>query len=424
MSLLIKGGHVIDPSQGLDGVVDIRVEGEEIVEVGPDLQGGEIIDATGYYVSPGFVDVHVHFREPGQEYKETIATGSRAAARGGFTSVICMPNTEPAIDTKALVDFVHGEGRRAGLCRVYCFGAITKARQGAELSPMAELAAAGAVGFSDDGDTIMNAEVCRRAYEYAGMLGLPLSVHCEDRHLVGSGVMNEGYMSTVLGLPGIPSASETIIVAREIELARLTKTHVHINHLSTKESVELIRLAKRAGIPVSAEVTPHHLILTDEDVAGYDTNTKMRPPLRTKADREALRAGLADGTIDCIATDHAPHAREEKEVEYNYAANGIIGLETAWPLVYTHLVLQGVLTLSQAIGKLTWEPARLFKLPGGSLAPGGAADLTIWDPETELEVTAEVFQGKSRNSPFMGKKLKGWPILTLCGGKITWRDRV
>ncbi|NMB16755.1 MAG: dihydroorotase [Firmicutes bacterium] len=425
MSLLIKGGRVIDPAGGIDAPADILIEGGQIIGVGTDLPAAkEELPAQGLVVVPGFIDLHVHLREPGYEYKETIASGTRAAARGGFTSVVCMPNTNPPVDNKAVVEFILAEGARNGAVRVYPIGAITKGRRGEELTEMADLAAAGVVAFSDDGNTIMNAVVMRRALEYGKMLDLPLSVHCEDVNLAGQGLMNEGRTSTLLGLPGQTRAAENVIIARDVELARLTGGRVHFAHVSTKEGVELVRRAKKLGLRVSAEATPHHLTLTDELVATYDPNTKVSPPLRTREDVEALRAGLLDGTIDCVATDHAPHSRDDKEVEYSHAAWGMVGLETAWPVIYTHLVLTGCLSLIQAIDLFTRKPAELFNLPGGRIAAGQPADLVLFDPKKNQRVTEELLVGKSKNSPFIGQELQGWPVYTIVGGQARWVDEI
>jgi dihydroorotase len=423
MSLLIKGGRVVDPAGGIDAPADVLIEGGQIVGVGTDLPAAEEeISAQGLVVAPGFIDLHVHLREPGFEYKETIASGTRAAARGGFTSVVCMPNTNPPVDNRAVVEFILAEAARNGAVRVYPIGAITKGRRGEELSGMADLAAAGVVAFSDDGNTVMNAAVMRRALEYGKMLDLPLSVHCEDVHLAGQGLMNEGRMSTLLGLPGQTRAAESVIIARDVELARLTGGRIHFAHVSTKEGVDLIRRAKELGLRVSAEATPHHLTLTDEQVATYDPNTKVSPPLRTREDVEALRAGLLDGTIDCIATDHAPHSRDDKDVEYAHAAWGMVGLETAWPVIYTHLVLTGALSLLQAIDLFTRQPADLFNLPGGRIAVGEPADLVLFDPNKKQQVTEELLVSKGKNSPFIGQELQGWPVYTIVGGQIKWGD--
>ncbi|NLM94046.1 MAG: dihydroorotase [Firmicutes bacterium] len=423
MSLLIKGGRVVDPAGGIDAPADVLIEGGQIVGVGTDLPAAEEeISAQGLVVAPGFIDLHVHLREPGFEYKETIASGTRAAARGGFTSVVCMPNTNPPVDNRAVVEFILAEAARNGAVRVYPIGAITKGRRGEELSEMADLAAAGVVAFSDDGNTVMNAAVMRRALEYGKMLDLPLSVHCEDVHLAGQGLMNEGRMSTLLGLPGQTRAAESVIIARDVELARLTGGRIHFAHVSTKEGVDLIRRAKELGLRVSAEATPHHLTLTDEQVATYDPNTKVSPPLRTREDVEALRAGLLDGTIDCIATDHAPHSRDDKDVEYAHAAWGMVGLETAWPVIYTHLVLTGALSLLQAIDLFTRQPADLFNLPGGRIAVGEPADLVLFDPNKKQQVTEELLVSKGKNSPFIGQELQGWPVYTIVGGQIKWGD--
>lgn len=424
MKLLIKGGRVIDPANKVDATMDLLLVDGLIAQVGENLpiEDSQVLEATGKIVVPGLIDMHVHLREPGYEHKETIATGVRAAAAGGFTSVACMPNTNPVMDNAAVVTFVKQRAMAEGKTRVFPIGAITKSSQGEELAEMGELKEAGVVALSDDGNPVVNGEIMRRALEYAQMFGLTIISHCEDPHLAGGGSMHEGYYSTLLGLRGIPSASEEVMVARDIILAEMTGSPVHIAHVSTAGSVRLIREAKKRGLPVTAEATPHHFTLTDEAVVGYDTATKVNPPLRSTEDREAVLEGLADGTIDVIATDHAPHAREEKEVEYALAPNGMVGLETAVPLVVTQLIEKGVLTWSQAIEKLTINPAKILNLPFGTLSPGQRADVTIIDPQKEAWVDPHKFYSLGKNTPFAGWHLKGWPVATIVDGRVIMQD--
>jgi len=425
MKQLIKGGRVVDPANGIDGRKDILVEGKIISQVADQLEvSGEVvvIDAENMIVTPSLIDMHVHLREPGQEYKETILSGSRAAAAGGFTAVACMPNTNPVADNKAVVRFILDQAERVGLVKVYPIGSITKGCQGEELAEIGELKEAGVVALSDDGHPVVNSEIMRRALEYARMFNLTVIDHCEDPNLVAEGYMHEGYTATVLGLRGIPSAAEEVMVARDIVLAELTGSPVHIAHISTAGSVRMVREAKKRGVPVTAEATPHHFTLTDEAVIGYDTATKVSPPLRSAEDREAVLEGLKDGTIDVIATDHAPHAREEKEVEYAYAPNGMVGLETAVPLVVSRLINPGVLSWSQAVAKLTVNPAKVLNLSAGTLSVGAPADLTIIDPEKEAVVDPDKFYSMGKNTPFKGWKLKGWPVLTMVNGQIVMQE--
>jgi dihydroorotase len=380
------------------------------------------LDASGLVVCPGFVDLHAHFREPGQEYKETIATGTRAAARGGFTSVCSMPNTDPPNDNRSVTEFILDQAKREGIVNVFPIGAITKALKGEELAEIGELYEAGCVAISDDGCPVMNAELMRRALEYATMFNLPVVNHCEDLNLSGKGVVHEGVVSTELGLRGIPWAAEAIMVARDLLLAQLTGGRLHIAHVSAAESVRLIREAKSRGVNVTCEATPHHFTLTEEVIRSFSPNTKVNPPLRSLADVAAVREGLKDGTIDAIATDHAPHALYEKEQEFDAAPFGIVGLETALGLTVTSLIEPGVLTLQEAIAKLTWNPARIFSLPKGRLNLGADADITIFDPEREWTVDVNHFASKGRNSPFHGFKLKGQVVATLVGGRFVWGE--
>ena len=420
MSLLIKGGRVVDPVGGVDAVADVWIADGRIHKVGKALKapaGTEVVDAAGKVVCPGFVDIHTHLREPGFEYKETIASGTRAAAAGGFTAVACMANTFPVNDNRAVTDYILARAKVEGVVRVYPIGAVTRNLEGRQLAEMAEQAEAGCVAFSDDGKCVMNAELYRRAMEYALPFGVPVISHAEDRHLAHAGAMHEGFVSTELGLSGQPAAAEDVMVARDVILAELTGTHLHVAHVSTAGTVRLLREAKARGVRVTAEVTPHHLLLTDELVRSYDPNCKMAPPLRTKRDVEACLEALVDGTIDCVATDHAPHALSEKEGEFAEAANGVVGLETAVPLLLDRLVRPGVLDLATLVTRLSTAPARLLNLPGGSLAPGAAADVTILDLEQRWTVDPAAFRSRSRNTPFAGFTGQGAPWMTLVGGQ-------
>lgn len=427
MNALIKGGRVLDPANGIDTVEDILIQEGKIARLARELQppeGTPVIDAAGKVVCPGFIDIHVHLREPGYEYKETVATGTKAAAAGGFTAVACMANTHPVNDNRSVTDYIFAKARSEGFVRVYPIGAVSRGLEGKELAELAELAEAGCVAYSDDGHPVMDSELLRRAMEYTLPFGLPIISHAEDSHLVQGGVMNEGVVSTELGLRGRPACAEEVMVARDCTLAELTGAHVHIAHISTAGAVRLVRDAKARGIRVSAEVTPHHLLLTEEAVRGYDSNTKMNPPLRTKRDQEALLEALADGTIDCIATDHAPHALSEKEGDFDGAAFGIVGLETAVSVLLDRLVHPGLLPLPKLIELLTAGPARVLNLLGGSLAPGVEADVTILDLERQLTIDPSGFHSKSRNTPFGGWRVTGMPWMTLIGGRVAMWERV
>jgi dihydroorotase len=391
--------------------------------VGPALPppaAATVLDATGKIVCPGFIDIHVHLREPGYEYKETVATGTRAAAAGGFTAVCCMANTHPVNDNRSITDYIRSKAAVEGVVRVYPIGAVTRGLSGEELAELAELAEAGCVAFSDDGKCVMNAALYRRAMEYTLPFGAPVISHAEDHHLSRGASMHEGVVSTELGVTGAPAAAEDIMVARDILLAELTGAHVHIAHLSTAGAVRLVRDAKARGVRVTAEVTPHHLLLTEDAVRTFDANAKMNPPLRSKHDTEVLLEALVDGTIDCIATDHAPHAGSEKEGEFDRAAFGIVGLETAVGLILDRLVKPGALPLATLIARLSRDPARLLGLPGGHLAPGAPADVTILDPAAEWTVDPARFQSRSRNTPFDGWSVTGRPWKTIVGGGIVW----
>ena len=424
--LLLKGGRVIDPAQGVDATLDVMIAEGTIEEVGPRVQarGAQVLDVKGLVVCPGFIDIHTHLREPGREDKETIATGTRAAAAGGFTAVCAMPNTDPVNDTAGITRAIVERARAEGAVRVYPIGAITRGQMGEELAEYGDLKEAGCVAFSDDGKPVASARVMRRALEYAKAFDLAIIDHCEEPTLAERACMNEGPVSTVLGLRGQPAAGEAIMVERDVLLAELVGGRVHIAHLSAAASVDAVRRGKARGVRVTAEVTPHHLFLTDEAVreTGYDTNTKMNPPLRSEADREAVLAGLQDGTIDCIATDHAPHTVDDKKVEYDHAANGVVGLETAVALCLDRLVGAGLLELPYLVALLSANPARVLGLPGGTLAPGSPADLTLLDLGKKRQVDATQFESRSRNTPFDGWILKGWPAMTIVGGRVAWKD--
>jgi len=418
---LIKGGRVIDPSQDRDETADLLILDGKIEALGTGLgvpDDAETIDATGKIVAPGLVDVHVHFREPGQEDSETVATGARAAAAGGFTSVCPMPNTDPVTDNQAAVGFVVKQGEAAQAARVYPYGAITIGQKGERLAEFGELVQAGAVAVSDDGHPVVSSHRMRTALEYSLTFGIPVADHCEDPTLAVNGAMHEGLVSSRLGLKGIPSAAEDIMVARDVFLAELTGGHAHICHVSCRTAVELIRRGKERGAHITAEATPHHLTLTDIACEGYDTNAKMNPPLRTRKDVEAVREGLKDGTIDLIVTDHAPHHYELKERDFDDAPMGVIGLETSLGICLTELVGQGLLTLPELIARMSTIPAKVFHLPGGTLAKGAAADVVVFDAEAIWTVDPSKFKSKSRNTPFAGRELVGEVELTMVGGKV------
>jgi dihydroorotase len=422
MDLCLRGGRVIDPARGFDAQADVLVRDGLVVSVEAGLgasQGRDVkvIDVTDLWVVPGLIDLHAHLREPGQEYKEDIATGTAAAAAGGFTAVCAMPNTLPPNDTRAVTELIVRRAREVGAVRVYPVGAITQGLRGEFLSEMGELQEAGCVAVSDDGRPVMNGEVMRRALEYARGFGLPVIQHCEDLSLSAEGSMNEGLVSTRTGIRAQPAAAEAVMVARDLELVALTGARYHVAHISAAESVRLVREAKRRGLPVSCEVTPHHLTLTDEACAGYDPHTKCNPPLRSAADVSALVEGLSDGTIDAIATDHAPHSPVEKDVEFEQAAFGLIGLETALPLCLD-LVRGGWLTPAELVRRLATAPAALLGLPGGTLTAGGVADVTVIAPEAAWTCEPSRFRSRSRNTPFSGVSLRGRAVLTVVGGRI------
>jgi dihydroorotase len=419
--VLLTGGHVVDPSQGIDGRADVLVRDGKIVAVGPNIAVSdetEVFAADGFVVAPGFVDVHVHLREPGKEDAETIATGALAAAAGGFTSVCAMPNTDPVTDNQAAVGFILKQAREANAARVYPIGAVTVGQRGERLAEIGKMVAAGAVAVSDDGRPVLSSHLMRTALEYAQTFGVPVADHCEDPALAQGGVMHEGLTSTRLGLRGIPAAAEDIMVARDILLAELTGGHVHLCHMSTRGSVELIRRGKERGVRVTAEATPHHFTLTDEACAGYDTHAKMNPPLREAADVRAILEGLADGTIDAVATDHAPHHYEAKEREFDDAPFGVVGLETALGLGITELVDAGHMSLATLVERMSTRPAQIFHLEAGTLRVGAPADIVVFDAGAEWTVDPTAFRSKSRNTPFVGRKLKGRVVRTMVGGEV------
>ncbi|MBN2068611.1 MAG: dihydroorotase [Opitutales bacterium] len=421
--LWIQNGRVIDPANDRDANGDIYAVDGMIVDQLSDVQkaAAEIIDAKGLVVSPGFVDIHVHFREPGQTHKETIATGSRAAAAGGFTSVVCMPNTSPAADNPGTIQRIKDSAARNSVVHLYTTGTITVGRQGKELAPIGSLNQAGVVAITDDGDCVQSNALMRRAAEYATMFDLPLMDHCQDSSMTEGSVMNEGLMSLKLGLKGWPSAAEDIIVSRNVIISRQTGAKIHMQHISSAESVEILREAKAAGIAVSGEATPHHLYFTDDNLENYDTHFKMNPPLRSKRDQEALIAGLLDGTIDCIATDHAPHTDYEKDCEFDYAPFGILGLETALAASLEVLYHSGKTDLKTFLGWMTHKPCALVKLPRetGTLRAGCVADITLFDPN-EAWTVGDTFQSKSKNSPWIGMTLRGKVKRTIVAGETVW----
>ena len=421
MNILIKNGHIIDPANKVDEKLDLLVSDGKVAKLGKpgslSADGAEVIDAAGKLVVPGLIDLHVHLREPGYEYKETVATGAAAAKAGGFTAVCCMPNTSPVNDNRSVTELILSQAAKGASARVLPIGAITKGSKGEELSEIGELRDAGCVGISDDGRAVPGAAVMRRALEYAKTFDLPVISHCEDEGLAAKGVMNEGFVSTELGLRGIPNAAEDVIVARDIALAELTGARLHICHVSTRGAVRMIANAKQRGVRVTAETCPHYFSLTEEAVRGYNTLAKMNPPLRTAEDAAAVKQGLKDGTLDAIATDHAPHAADEKAVEFDAAPFGIVGLETAVGLSLK-LVAEGVLTMPELVMRMSTAPAKIIKSGGGSLTVGAVADITIIDPQAEWTVTPAEFRSKSRNTPFEGWKLKGRATRTIVGGKL------
>ncbi|HOI54712.1 MAG TPA: dihydroorotase [Phycisphaerae bacterium] len=423
-SILIKGGRVVDPANGVDTESDVLIEAGRIARLGRGLDapsGSRTIDAAGCVVAPGLIDMHVHFREPGSEHVETIPSGSRAAVAGGFTTVCAMPNTDPCVDNEGAVTFVIRRSKAAALAHVLPIGAITVGRQGEQMAEMGQMVRAGAVAFSDDGSSVADSGLLRRCMTYGKIFGKPFISHAEDKSLAGTGVMHAGKVSAWLGLPGIAAAAEEVIVERDIRLASMSGAKLHIAHTSTAGSVEIIRRAKAAGVAVTAEVTPHHLALTDECCRGFDSKFKMSPPLRTAADIAALKQGLKDGTIDCIASDHAPHEQEEKEVEFAFAPFGVIGLESTVPVVIRELIDTGVLTWPELIAAMSLKPARVLGLDRGTLAVGAVADVTVIDPGLAWTIDAARFESKSRNCPFDGWQVRGRAVATIVAGQVKYR---
>jgi dihydroorotase len=427
MLRLLKNGRVVDPVNGRDGTFDVLIDGDRIARVGRDLPveaGTAVIEMpSGLVVCPGLIDMHVHLREPGQEHKETVATGTASAVAGGFTAVACMPNTSPVNDNAGVTEYILKKAAEANLARVYPIGAVSRGQRGEELADIAELKRAGCVAVTDDGHPVSTALLMRRALEYTGMFGMPVIEHCEEQTLKGEGVAHEGFHASALGLRGIPGEAESIMALRDIALAELTKGAVHIAHMSARQTLDGVRWGKSRGVRVTCEVTPHHFVLTDEMLSApvpYDTHTKMNPPLREAADRDALLAGLADGSIDVIATDHAPHHYDEKRVEFDRAPFGITGLETAVSLCFDRLVHAGVVSLSRLVELLSVGPARILKVAGGSLSEGAPADVSILAPDMPVTVAAATMRSKSKNTPFDGWQLRGGVAATIVGGRAVY----
>jgi dihydroorotase len=426
---LLKGGRVVDPAAGRDGEFDVLIDGDRVAKIGKALpaDGADVFEVKrGWIVAPGLIDIHVHLREPGQEHKETIATGTASAVAGGFSAVACMPNTDPVNDHPGITELILSRAAAAGLARVYPIGAVSIGSNGEQMAELAAQKAAGCVAFTDDGRPVASALLMRRALEYAGMLGVPIADHCEDPSLKGDGVAHEGLVASRLGLRGIPGVAESIMAERDIALAELTGGPYHVCHMSARQSLRAVRAAKARGMTnVSCEVAPHHFVLTDESLERpirYDTNVKMNPPLRETADRDAMLEGIADGTVDVIATDHAPHHSDEKLVEFDRAPFGIVGLETCVPLVFDRLVHAGRIGVRRAIELLSTNPARVFRLPGGTLAEGLAADVTVLAPDAPVAVRAAALKSKSKNTPFDGWQLRGGVAATIVGGRIVYRN--
>jgi dihydroorotase len=427
MKRLLTGGRVVDPRGGRDGAFDVLIEGDRIARVGRDLPAGSDVERvevpSGFVICPGLIDMHVHLREPGQEHKETIATGTAAAVAGGFTAVACMPNTSPVIDNAGVVEYVLKKAAEANLARVYPIGAVSRGQQGEQLADIAELKQAGCVALTDDGRPVATALLMRRALEYASMFALPVIEHCEEQTLKRDGVAHEGFHASTLGLRGIPGEAESIMALRDISLAELTGGAVHIAHMSARQTLDAVRYGKARGARVTCEVTPHHFVLTDEMLAApkpYDTNTKMNPPLREAADRDAMLAGIADGSVDVIATDHAPHHYDEKQVEFDHAPFGITGLETCVSLCFDRLVHAGVIGLARLVELLSVNPARILGVPGGTLAEGAPADVSILAPDMMVTIDAARMRSKSKNTPFDGWRLRGGVAATIVGGRAVY----
>ena len=431
MKRLLKGGRLVDPACGRDGAFDILIDGDRIARVGRDLPvdaGTTVVEIPkGFVVCPGLIDMHVHLREPGQEHKETVATGTAAAVAGGFTAVACMPNTSPVNDNAGVTEYMLKKAAEASLARVYPIGAVSRGQKGEQLADIAELKQAGCVAITDDGRPVSTALLMRRALEYASMFDMPVIEHCEDPSLKGDGVAHEGFQASSLGLRGIPGEAESIMALRDISLSSLTGGAVHIAHMSARQTLEAVRFGKSHGARVTCEVTPHHFVLTDETLAQpipYDTNAKMNPPLRETADRDAMLAGLADGSIDVIATDHAPHAADEKNVEFDHAPFGITGLETAVSLCFDRLVHPGIVSLGRLVELLSMNPARIINVAGGSLAEGAPADITILAPDLAVTIDVRTMKSKSRNTPFGGWRLRGGVAATIVGGRIVYANEL
>ncbi|MHB0947154.1 MAG: dihydroorotase [Sedimentisphaerales bacterium] len=424
-NILIKNGIVIDPANKINGKADVLAIDGKIAEVGNiKTQADVVIDAAGKLILPGLIDIHVHFRQPGDEEEETIASGSAAAVAGGFTSVVCMPNTDPPIDNDTSVEYVHRMGRQARKTHVYVMGAITQGRAGEQLAEMGFMAQAGAVGFTDDGNGVQNAAMMLKALKYASMLkNVVVSQHCQDNSLAGAGVMNAGYNSTVLGVPGIDPLAEEMMIWRDVQLVRKTKMRYHVQHISTARSVEIIRQAKAEGLPVSCEVSPHHLLLTDDACCDYDTNYKVNPPLRTEADIAALKQAIKDGVIDALASDHAPHLKSEKELEFLAAPFGIASLECALSLYIKALIEPKVIDWLQLIAMMTYQPAKIISIDKGTLGKGKQADITVIDPNFEYKIDVNKFRSKSKNCPYDGWNVKGKVEYTIVGGEIRFSSR-
>lgn len=423
--MLLRNGHLVDPSQAIDGVTDIRIENGVVSEVGPDLpeqDGEEIFDLSGCYVMPGLIDTHVHLRDPGQEESEDLESGSKAAVAGGFTTVVAMPNTFPVVDNVPIVRYIKDKSARLGYADVLPTAAITKGQEGQEITEIGFLRDAGVIAFTEDGKSVANSGILRKAMTYSKPYDVLFMSHCEDKDLKGAGCMNAGALATEMGLGGIANEVEDIIIMRDIMLAKMTGVRLHIQHLSTASGLELVREAKAKGLPVTCEVTPHHLFLTEDAVRGYNTDAKVAPPLRTAADNEALINGLKDGTITCIGTDHAPHSSDKKDVEFERAANGISSIEIAFPLIWTHLVETGRFTLSEIVSIMSCNPAELLRIDRGSLSVGKVADVLIFDPETERAVNPQEFYSKGKNCPYIGEVLRGWPSMVLRAGRVVLKN--